>query len=73
MQQMIGELAPAELAEIRLGAAIGPGVGTAGVGDGMPDLVRADLAEMEMRREKRCRVDIEPAAILCIAGEAVAR
>ena len=71
MQQMIGEFAPAELAEIGLGAAIGPSVGSAGVGDGVPDLAWADLAEMEMRREPRCRVDIEPAAIVCVVREPI--
>ena len=62
MQKVDRELTPGELAEIRLGLLRRTS------GDGVPDLARADLAEMEMRGETRGRLVIRPVASGLVAA-----
>ena len=72
LEQMVGEVAPSEFAQIRLGAgfrAPGGARPRSRARHGMPDLIRADLAEMQMGREARGDVEIEPTATLGVAGE----
>ena len=50
-QQVIGELAPAELGQEFFDIAVRGGAVFRGTGDRVPDLARADLAETQMRRQ----------------------
>ena len=65
-QQVIGELPPAELAEIGLGAAAGDlrrGRAADGRADRMPDAAGRDLAEVQVRRQAARALAIGPVAI----------
>ena len=71
VEQMGGELAPAELAQEGLGAfAHLAACAFACVAHRMPHLVRADLAEMEMWRQARRGVVIEIAAVVGVCAKA---
>jgi hypothetical protein len=67
MQQMIGKLAPAEAAQEGLASSIfGYARPSGGMAHGMPNLVRAELAEMQMRRKARGGGGIEIVAVVRI-------
>ena len=73
-EQVVRELAPADLGEEFLGVALRSSrfAGGTGMLEGVPDLARPDLAEMQMGREPRCRGPVRPVAVLGVTGKAAA-
>jgi hypothetical protein len=72
VEQVIGKLAPAELAKKGEGAAIELAArASGGMSHGVPDLVRAELAEMEIGREERRRIAVEIAPVVGVALQAL--
>ncbi len=69
---MVGELAPADLAQEALGALVSLAVrALGGVAHRVPDLVRTDLAEMEIRRQPRGRGVVDQIAVVFIARQPI--
>src|SRR5262245_21746500 len=71
VEQTIGELAPAEFAQEGERAAIELSAACGGMGHGVPDLVRTDLAEMEIRRKPRRHLAVEIAPVVGVTLQAL--